>query len=181
MDFSKLSRSTQAILKKNGVISPESLFNMNVLQLNIPTQTLNEMKKECISVYNIPISMKTHSWYGLQCHVRDGSFLRRGIITKLSLTRIGVSVEVHTQGKVIKTTPLLLICMHFLWLRNMILSDDDTDDEDETFDTLPPLQIFSSNSIYLLDMHAIKLIHETVYNVNSFMTVLTPRMSPFSL
>lgn len=167
MEVGLLSAETQSVLSELGISDVKDVFTGISTHLN-----LNGAKREIIAHFDIPVSIKKHTWYGLKCHIWNRGHITRGSIEELVVWRTRVMLRVRSGSDIVFVSPLSIISIHVIWLTNFIMSDDEEATDDEHFNSLPKLSIMECESITLLDKHAQLLIRATLTPVTQMCEVL---------
>jgi hypothetical protein len=124
-----------------------------------------------------------HSWFNLHVHIpRSNNTFVRAILHELVFMPYGVYVRARFGcGRTWKTKevqPIVIACIHMLWLKVDIVSDDDATDEppgryntsEECTQTLPELTI-NQNVVHLLSDEQRQCFEHLSHQVSQILSI----------
>jgi hypothetical protein len=162
-----------AFISRNRIKTIGDLFLCNNISV-VDRDMHLRLCKRYIETYNIPITIKNHTWYGMQCHAYTDGRTIRATIQDLVVFRTHVIMRIKTHRTTMSIDPLLLLTIHNAWCKNDLISDNEDDNEDDeisSFNILPTLSVTRGSSLYMLDDHAVNILRITLHRTEQFMSI----------
>lgn len=131
------------------------------------------IQRKCIDFFDIPVKISKHTWENLNAHVYVDSRIIRVKLMELVVRNSGVLIKARSK-RCDHFVPLLHITgVHFGWLQNGIVSDDDEEDNGNYFNRLPKLRVLASDTLRLLNTNAIGVLRTDLREVNIFVSMIS--------
>ena len=160
----------------------EKLNAMNVMSIqdlmHVDRETkckgvnISALQEKARYMFHIPVELSKHSWMGHFSHAYTDAFkiLRVELLELLVYpTKVSIRARTLQRKRIVMLSPFTTVNLHFYWLANDVVSEDESDSEEQQtveFSSLPPLRIEQSDAFATLTLHDRKMLKDSIYETN---------------